>query len=171
MKCDYITIPATIGELCCVRLCWALCHRLWSITLTELSCVRLWLWWPVSELGYAVLCMTVALIALYVYWAVLLQSLLCVIYSVEMGFVIGHYFHSSFLVHFQPNFFTFFHRYSFLFLCLSLSCFITLMTIWQGHNSIGIGIGLPTLNIGCQTATRSLGYRVPKTVHLWLEYC
>ena len=49
-----------------------MCHRLWSVTLTEL--------------GYARLCRAVALMALYVYWAVLLHSLLCVIYSVEMGF-------------------------------------------------------------------------------------
>ena len=39
-----------------------------------------------SELGYAGLCMAVTLMALYVYWAVLLHSLLCVIYSVGMGF-------------------------------------------------------------------------------------
>ena len=91
--CDYIAVPATISELCCAKLCWAVCHRLWSVTLTELGCARLCravygygLYGLLSESGYAGLCMAVTLMALYIYWAVLLHSLLCVIYSVEMGF-------------------------------------------------------------------------------------
>ena len=71
----------------------AVCHRLWSVTLTELGCARLCkavygygLYGLLSELGCARLCKAVTLMALYVYWAVLLHSLLCVIYSVGMGF-------------------------------------------------------------------------------------
>ena len=70
-----------------------MCHRLWSVTLTELGCAGLCravygygLYGLLSELGYAGLCMAVILMSLYVYWAVLWHSLLCVIYSVEMGF-------------------------------------------------------------------------------------
>ena len=70
----------------CAGLCRAVCgYGLYGL-LSELGCARLWPWWPISELGYAGLCMAVALMPLYVYWAVLLHSLLCVIYSVEMGF-------------------------------------------------------------------------------------
>ena len=63
------------------------CHSYWTrLGKAVQGCARLWPWWPISELGYAGLCMAVTLMALYVYWAVLLHSLLCVIYSVEMGF-------------------------------------------------------------------------------------
>ena len=41
--------------------------------------------------------------------------------------VIGHDFHSSFSVHFWPNF-TFLYWLTFLFLCLSFLCFFALMT-------------------------------------------
>ena len=54
--------------------------------MAKLSCVWLWLLCPVSKLGCAGLCVSVALMATYIYWAVLLHSLLCVIYSVGMGF-------------------------------------------------------------------------------------
>ena len=47
--------------------------------MAKLSCVRLWPLCPVSELGCAGLCVSVALMATYIYWAVLLHSLLCVI--------------------------------------------------------------------------------------------
>ena len=48
-----------------------ICHAAWTMTHGE----------KVAEGALAV-----ALMALYVYWAVLLHSFLCVIYSVEMGF-------------------------------------------------------------------------------------
>ena len=54
--------------------------------MAKLGCVRLWPLCPVSELGCAGLCVSVALMATYIYWAVLLHSLLCVIYSVGIGF-------------------------------------------------------------------------------------
>ena len=54
--------------------------------MAKLGYVRLSPLCPVSELGCAGLCVSVALMATYIYWAVLLHSLLCVIYSVGMGF-------------------------------------------------------------------------------------
>ena len=54
--------------------------------MAKLSCVRLWPLCPVSELGCAGLCVSVAVMAIYIYWVVLLHSLLCVIYSVGIGF-------------------------------------------------------------------------------------
>ena len=63
-------MPAIISELCCARLCWAVCHRLWSVTLTELSCARLCravygygLYGLLSELGCLWLCKAVTLMA------------------------------------------------------------------------------------------------------------
>ena len=54
-----------------------LCHRLWTVTLTELGCAGLCravygygLYGLLSELGCAGLCKAVPLMALYVYWAV-----------------------------------------------------------------------------------------------------
>ena len=38
---------------------------------------------------------------------------------------------------------------------------LMLMTKQQGHNSIGIGTGLPTPDISCQTATQSTWLQSP----------
>ena len=49
--------------------------------MAKLGCVRLWPLCPVSELGCAGLYVSVALMATHIYWAVLLHSLLCHLFS------------------------------------------------------------------------------------------
>ena len=87
-------------------------------------------------------------------------------FDLEPVGVIRHNFHSYFWSIFDPTSSLSFTDTLFLLLRLSFLCFIPLTTTRQGHSLIGIGTGLPIPDIGCQTATQSLGYRVPETVHL-----
>ena len=84
--------------------------------------------------------------------------------------VIRHHFYLSFSIHFNPTSPPSLSM-PIHFLCLSFLCVITLTTRQQGHNLIGINTPdwlLLTLAVG--PPHDLLGYGVPKTVHLQLNY-
>ena len=81
-------------------------------------------------------------------------------------YVIRHYFHTFFSVHFNPSSSLSLHL-PLSFLMFTSSWFITLITKQWGHNTIGNGTTvylLPTLAV--RLPHNLIGYQIPETVHL-----